>query len=60
MLCVPVPPFHVALQEPERDYLLAKAPGMVDGARVINKCPAAAEGRTRGGVKRKRVEAAPL
>ena len=27
---------------------------------MINKCPAAAEGRTRGEAKRKRVEAAPL
>ena len=59
MLCVSVPPFQAALQEPERAYLLAKARGMVDGARVINKCPAAAEGRTRGEAKRKRVEAAP-
>ena len=33
---------------------------MVDGARVINKCPAAASAKTWGEAKRKRVEAAPL
>ena len=33
---------------------------MVDGARVINKCPAAAKAKRRSQAKRKRVEAAPL
>ena len=60
MLCVPVPPFQAALQEPERAYLLAKARCMVDGARVINKWPAATQAQTPEEAKRKRVEAAPL
>ena len=33
---------------------------MVDGARVINKCPAATQAKTPEEAKRKRVEAAPL
>ena len=55
-----VPVSFVYHQEWERAYLLAKARGMVDGARVINKCPAATQAETPEEAKRKRVEAAPL
>ena len=41
-------------------YLLAKAQGMVDGARLIKKCPAATQAKTPEEAKRKRVEAVPL
>ena len=47
-------------QDWERAYLLAKAQGMVDGARLIKKCPAATQAKTPEDAKRKRVEAAPL
>ena len=41
-------------------YLLTKAQKMREAVDVITKCPAAAEAKTRGLAKRKRVEAAPL
>ena len=40
--------------------MLAKARGMVDGVRVIKRCPAAAKAATPEEAKRKRVDAAPL
>ena len=50
----------MCFQDWERVYVLAKAQGMVDGARVINKCLAATQAATPEEAKRKRVEAAPL
>ena len=61
---LPNPPSRVqqqaALEEPERAYLLAKARAMVDGVRVITRCPAAARAGTAEEAKQRRVEAAPL
>ena len=51
---------QAALEEPERTYLLAKARAMVDGVRVITRCPAAARAGTAKEAKQRRVEAAPL
>ena len=51
---------QAALEEPERAYLLAKARAMVDGVRVITRCPAAARAGTAEEAKQRRVEAAPL
>ena len=50
----------MCFQDWERVYVLAKARGMVDGARVNNKCPAATHAKTPEEAKRMRVEAAPL
>ena len=61
---LPHPPSRVqqqaAIEDFGRAYLLAKARAMVDGVRVITKCPAAARAGTADEAKQRRVDAAPL